>query len=53
MTNGAAYGSGVYFSPKLSVSSRYAPSTDNIWKMSEIFKGKENCCLAICEIINR
>jgi hypothetical protein len=52
MTNGAAHGSGVYFSPKLTVSSRYAPTTDKIWGPSEVLKQHDKC-LAICEIINR
>ena len=52
MVNGAAYGSGVYFSPMLSVASRYSPPTDKIWGLSELLS-KQDKCLAICEIINR
>jgi hypothetical protein len=52
MTNGAAYGKGVYFSPKLSVSTRYSPPTNKIWGSSEVLKQQDQC-LAICEIINR
>lgn len=52
MTNGAAYGSGVYFSPKLSTASRYAGVAPKIWGSSEVVKDSRDSCIAICEIIN-
>lgn len=68
MSNGAAYGPGVYFSDTLSVSSEYCKRfisnqilTTNIktntkiergWQHSQTINLSDNC-IAICEIINR
>jgi hypothetical protein len=52
MTNGAAHGSGVYFSPRLSISLQYARSPTKTWPLSRVLQAKD-CCVAICEIVNR
>jgi hypothetical protein len=51
-TNAAAYGEGIYFADKGSMSHTYAARGGNVsWKQSRF--GDQPICLALCEIVNQ